>query len=83
MPDAEILKEKVLEVAKDVLSKGPGYAQESVVLREAAARLSVSDRLDEQQRLLTCWHNLFREGKLSWGYDLDNPSAPFFHVANP
>ena len=36
--------------------------------------------LDIQQAILTCWHDLFREGTLSWGYDLDNPDPPFFHM---
>jgi hypothetical protein len=30
--------------------------------------------------LLTAWQNLFRNGQLSWGYDVENPSAPFFHL---
>jgi hypothetical protein len=82
MPYTE-LKQRVLEVALDLLNRGPGYAQESVVLREAAERLRVQDNLRDQQQLLTCWHDLFREGKLSWGYDVDNPGAPFFHVVEP
>jgi len=36
--------------------------------------------LDLQQAILTCWHDLFREGLLSWGYVLDNTDAPFFHI---
>ena len=36
--------------------------------------------LDLQQAILTCWHDLFRDGALSWGYDLDNPDPPFFHI---
>lgn len=81
MPNAE-LKQTILNVALDVLQKGPGYAQESVVLREAAEQLHLEDDLREIQRLLTCWHDLFLEGQLSWGYDLDNPSAPFFHAVS-
>ncbi len=71
----------LLELAQECLSQGPGYAQENVVLREAMERLSLGEQdLKEQQKLLTAWHNLFREGKLSWGYDIDNPSSPFFHI---
>jgi hypothetical protein len=73
------LKEKVFAVALDSLKKGPGYAQESVVLREALEQLRLRE-LADQQRLLTCWHDLFRDGQLSWGYDVDNPSPPFFHA---
>jgi hypothetical protein len=73
------LTSRLLQVAEECLEKGPGYAQESVVLREAAEALKTGSSLSAQQDLLTCWHELFREGKLSWGYDIDNPNAPFFH----
>ena len=73
------LREKLLGIVEELIAKGPGYAQESVVLREAAERLQITGNLQREQALLTCWHNLFREGILSWGYDVDNPSAPFFH----
>jgi len=33
--------------------------------------------------ILNAWHDLFAERKLAWGYDLDNPSSPFFHVRGP
>lgn len=72
------LESTILEVARRYYDRGPGFAQESVVLREIAARLS-ADSLAEQQQILTCWHRLFQQGKLSWGYDLDNPNRPFFH----
>ena len=36
--------------------------------------------LEEQQKILTVWHRLFAEGKLAWGYDLENPGSPFFHM---
>ena len=52
--------------------------QEAVVLREAAEILRPHS-LKEQQELLTQWHELFRTGELAWGYDIDNPNAPFFH----
>jgi hypothetical protein len=31
--------------------------------------------------LLTAWHDLFRKGILAWGFDVDNPAAPFFHLS--
>jgi hypothetical protein len=73
----EDLKKLVLEVAAEYASRGYGYAQESVVLREVAARVGAQT---SEQNVLTVWHDLFREGALSWGIDLDNPSWPFFHV---
>jgi len=74
------LEEDLLAIAKECIEQGPGFAQETIVLREAAQRLRIGNDLKEQQRLLTAWHNLFREGELSWGYDIGNPSSPFFHA---
>ena len=78
MPSVE-LKQQLLKVVDECLAKGPGYAQEGVVLREVADQLNFLDDLRKQQALLTLWHDLFKEGVLSWGYDIDNPNAPFFH----
>jgi hypothetical protein len=75
------LKADLIEIVDECLAKGPGYAQESVVLRTAADKLNLQRQLDREQALLTCWHDLFREGVLSWGYNIDNPNAPFFHRA--
>jgi hypothetical protein len=72
------MKQTLLDVAKKAIEKGPGYSQDLVVLREAADILRPSS-LKEQQELLTQWHELFLAGELAWGYDIDNPNAPFFH----
>jgi hypothetical protein len=79
------LLKTVYDAAVHCAKRGAGYSQERVVLDEVARQLNgdpVINRLDIklQQDILTCWHDLFREGRLSWGYDLDNPDAPFFHV---
>jgi len=74
------MEEVLLGIARDCIEQGPGFAQETVVLREAARRLQLGDDLKQQQRLLTAWHNLFRNGLLSWGYNVENPSPPFFHL---
>ncbi len=83
--DYEALKQKVLEAARLCARRGPGYAQQRPVLDEVASALggSMYTRLDlnSQQAILTCWHDLFHDGTLSWGYDLDNPDPPFFHIA--
>ncbi len=80
----ERLKEKVLEAARSCAMRGPGYAQQRPVLDEVAGEFGggmyTRLDLDVQQAILTCWHDLFREGTLSWGYDLDNPDPPFFHI---
>ncbi len=75
------LEERLLDIAKECLEQGPAYAQETIVLREAAGQLKVGRDLKQQQRLLTMWHDLFRNGKLAWGYNIDNPNYPFFHMA--
>jgi hypothetical protein len=74
------LEEVLLRIATDFIAQGPGLAQESVVLRKAVDQLHLDRDLKEQKRLLTAWHELFRCGRLSWGYSVDNPSAPFFHL---
>jgi hypothetical protein len=82
--DFQRLRQEVLETARLCAKRGPGYAQQRVVLDEMAQKYggSLVMPLDFplQQSILTCWHDLFREGDLSWGYDLDNPDAPFFHL---
>jgi hypothetical protein len=74
------IEEVLFSIATGFIAQGPGFAQESVVLREAVDQLHLGRDLKEQQRLLTAWHELFRCGRLSWGYNVDNPSAPFFHL---
>jgi hypothetical protein len=69
----------LLQIALEATEQGPGFAQESHVLHEAGRRLGVRGDIVQQQRILTAWHNLFATGDLAWGYDLDNPSSPFFH----
>lgn len=76
------IENTLLEVASEFCETGPGFAQESVVLRETAKRLNVNRDVKTHQMILDCWQNLFRQGTLNWGYDLDNPSAPFFHMAS-
>lgn len=71
----------VFNVAKKLLDRGPGWAQQRAVLEEVANQVPGA-RTDHhiQQNILTCWHDLFLLGRLSWGYDIDNPDAPFYHI---
>ena len=78
--DDEAIKSKLRSVALHAIDEGPGYAQEDFVLRTVAKDLDAGE-LSVQQRILTAWHELFRNGELAWGYNLDNPSHPFFHRA--
>ena len=81
MNEAEI-KDLIWTIARESARNGPGWAQEGVVLRAVGDRLAGLGRaeLPIQQMVLNAWHDLFAEKRLAWGYDLDNPSSPFFHV---
>lgn len=74
------LKQILRGIAEDFSRRGPGFAQEPVVLREAADRLRIHNNLEYEQRVLDAWHQLFRDGALHWGYNIDNPGQPFFHL---
>jgi hypothetical protein len=74
------LKTLVLATAREMTLRGRGWAQESVVLRAVKEKLPLSIDLDLEQEVLRAWHDLFLERKLAWGYNLDNPNSPFFHV---
>ena len=73
------LETTLMELAAAFAGKGPGYAQQGVVLREVHQRVQPKT-IKEEQRILDAWHRLFAEGRLAWGYDLDNPGPPFFHI---
>lgn len=74
------LLELAYTVATKMVENGPGWAQQASVLGEIARQIPQSQEDLVQQQILTCWHDLFRQGRLSWGFNLDNPDAPFFHV---
>jgi hypothetical protein len=83
--DYEALKQAVLQAAKECAGRGPGYSQQRPVLDTVATTIGGGNMwtrlpLELQQAILTCWHDLFQDGALSWGYDLDNPDPPFFHI---
>lgn len=76
---AEMMK-LVYRVACDCAKRGPGWSQQSPVLSAVAEKASAMGDTPKQQLILTCWHDLFALGLLSWGLNIDNPDAPFFHV---
>lgn len=77
--DQRPYKAQLLKVAKEAVEQGPGFGQQGYVLRTVAEQLGVKGS-DQEQKLLTAWYELFRDGELSWGYDLSNPGPPFIHV---
>jgi hypothetical protein len=82
--DYEALKRKILDAANECAERGAGYAQQKAVfdaiVQAYGGDMSTRLDLDLQQAILTCWHDLFREGTISWGLNLDNPDPPFFHI---
>lgn len=76
--DPDELMDRLRQIALECVSKGPGYAQEGVVLHEVRRKFGPKS-LAQEQLILEAWQRLFIDGELSWGHDLDNPGAPFFH----
>jgi len=70
---------ELMRMAKELVKQGPGYAQEGVILRGMQKEFQIT-RLPDQQRLLDEWQLLFRDGLLMWGYDIENPGRPWFHL---
>ena len=54
--------------------------QSNSVLRAAVERLGIARDNVSEQILLTEWHELFRTGHMSWGFNISNPGPPFCHV---
>jgi hypothetical protein len=76
---AELLRNRILRIARAAAAKGVGFAQMSEVMRNVQQELNPRT-IEEEQRILAAWNDLFRHGDLEWGFDLENPGSPFFHV---
>ncbi len=74
------MKQVLLQVVEEYSKQGAGYLQSEPILQEVAKRLSIRQNTDLEQALLTLWHDMFRQGQLSMGYNLDNPDLPFCHI---
>ena len=73
----EIIAEKDAYIRKDPSN---GSLQQGSILSELENRLGRSHPLEVQQTILKSWYDLFRNGILSWGYNLSNTNPPFCHV---
>lgn len=83
MVNEDQVRDTILDVARNVIETGgANFAQEQIVLRQVAQKLNVRGDLEAEQFILTCWNNLFRDGTLSWGFNIDNPSRPWFHFSH-
>jgi hypothetical protein len=61
-------------------SPAGGSLQQVSILAEVVKRLGQRLTPPEEQALLTAWYDLFRDGQMSWGYNLNNPDPPFCHI---
>ena len=78
----KMLRNALLETVKELSESDPDNLQSGVIFGKLEKRLKLreSDDYMAQQALLTFWHDLFRTGYLSWGYNFDNPDPPFCHL---
>ena len=68
---------------KDAYIRGDrsrGSLQQGSILQELEQQLGRLISLEMEEAILTCWYDLFRNGILSWGFDLSNTDQPFCHV---
>lgn len=75
------IKQVILDIIEETLEKPNQPLQQSSILTESAERLNIKDNIELEQLLLTEWNSLFRSGYLSWGYNLNNPNPPYFHIS--
>jgi hypothetical protein len=74
------IRNTILQVITEKSAQNRGNLQSTSVLSDVAQRLQLGSKSEDQQALLTAFHDLFRTGYLAWGFNLVNPSPPFFHV---
>jgi hypothetical protein len=83
-PPAPTVREVLLSLVHEMDARRQGgNLQQSTLLNAAKDRLvPVYGNPDLEQAVLTQWHELFRTGLLAWGFNLSNPSPPFFHLTD-
>ena len=81
MPDSldmHHIRQVILETVERQ-SQGSNLQTRSV-LETALETLGLQRNTQNDQAMLTIWHDLFRTGYLAWGSNLDNVNPPFCHV---
>ncbi len=82
--DGQQIRKVVLDIVGEYTthSQYKPAMQQGSVLQEASERLGIRGpaHLPAQQALLAVWADLFREGYLVWGLDINNINPPFCHV---
>jgi len=83
-PASADIRETLLKVVHDMQPRGPldGSLQQGSVLNEVATRLNIIHNADLELAVLSLWSDLFRTGYLAWGFNLNNPNPPFFHITD-
>lgn len=54
--------------------------QSGTIVQKTSRRLELSTKLEDQQAILTAWHDLFRAGTVAWGCSLTSAGPPFLHL---
>lgn len=67
--DGNAIRKALLEVLAEHHRQGPGFFQSKSVTNAVRRKLNIQGTEDEQV-VLTLFHDLFRTGQLAWGYDL-------------
>jgi hypothetical protein len=83
-PPTPSIREVLLALVYEMEAKRQGgNLQQSTLMNAASATLvPVYGNRDLEQAILTQWQELFRTGLLAWGFDLNNPNPPFFHLTD-
>lgn len=74
------IRSTVLEVIKELSRGNSSQFQSASVLREVWSRLGLHQDIELEQAVLTFFHDLFRNGYIAWGYNIQNPDPPFCHL---
>jgi hypothetical protein len=64
----------------DVIASHSGTDLQSIVILKEVKRRLGARSVDEDQAILTYWHELMRTGVLAWGYDIANANPPWVHL---
>jgi len=78
--DGAELRKVMLEEIAELSTMGPGYFQMGSVLKQVAKKFDIGGDLESEQMILTYWYDLFRNGHLSWGYNIGNSELPHCHL---
>ena len=75
--------DKTRKAVLETINKYAGNSnlQSGVVLRDACRVLGITlPDLPTEQIVLTIWDDMFRNGIIGWGFDVNNADPPFCHV---